>query len=75
MLRTPAPLKGALDVRKKNVRSFRSQIYQNRMEASHRHVAFEMSFATRFIGAAANGRESINKIKIVVWPPNTRAVP
>ena len=44
------------------------------MEASHRHVAFEMSFATHFIGAAANGRKSINKSKIVVLPPNPRAV-
>ena len=61
MLRTSAPLIGALDVGYENLRSLASPNLTNLVQAQHRHAAFEMGFALDFIGARRDDRESIER--------------
>ena len=67
MLRTPAPLIGALDVGYESLRSLSSPKFKDRLQARHHHAAFEMGFVLHFIGARRDDRVGIDKKNKVIW--------
>ena len=73
MLRTPAPLIGALDGRYESSRSLSSPKLKNGLPALPHHAAFEMIFANHFTGARRNGGEGIDKKNEVSWSPEVQS--
>ena len=73
MLRTSAPLIGALDVGYESLRSLSAPKFTNRLQARHHLAAFEVGFALHFIGARRDDRVGLDKKNKVSWSSESQS--